>query len=255
MSIRQNKKRFIELPVLNPKIPDCRLQVANLKHKIQNLKSEIRNNFTLIELLVVIAIISILMAMLLPALSSARKMSKQTVCNGNMKQMSLVTQNYFSDFGGLCPPIYSGDAKRTWPYYFYYDGYITNPYAALVCPVQKPYPTLSLLGGYALCGYNKAALPSKNYEWWISNYPSKETFYDVFSYKNTSSLPLLCDSLNELDNQTYYMEGSGAKKVHLRHFKSAMILFYDGHAESCSAGHMAELGNPNYFYLTPPSTN
>ena len=43
--------------------------------------------FSLIELLVVIAIISILMAVLLPALKKARDMGKQSCCFSNLKQI------------------------------------------------------------------------------------------------------------------------------------------------------------------------
>ena len=47
------------------------------------------HGFTLIELLVVISIITMLMAILMPALSSARAQVKRVVCASNVKQLAL----------------------------------------------------------------------------------------------------------------------------------------------------------------------
>jgi prepilin-type processing-associated H-X9-DG protein len=52
----------------------------------------------LIELLVVIAIISVLAAMLLPALSNARMRAQSIKCKSNLRQQGLVLQYYFSDY-------------------------------------------------------------------------------------------------------------------------------------------------------------
>ena len=62
--------------------------------------------FTLIELMVVIAIITILFAILMPALSHAKAVAKSIICKGNIKQMSTALQLYSNDNCGVCAPTY-----------------------------------------------------------------------------------------------------------------------------------------------------
>jgi prepilin-type N-terminal cleavage/methylation domain-containing protein len=80
---------------------------------MKNRPHHLARAFTLIELLVVVAIIAILAALLLPALSRARKAAQRANCVSNLKQISLAVHMYTQDNQDILPgPNWNGQYVR-----------------------------------------------------------------------------------------------------------------------------------------------
>ena len=78
--------------------------------------SSVRSGFTLVELLVVIAVMGILIALLLPAVQSARESARMIQCKNHLKQIGLAWLHHH-DAQGFFPTggwgsNWTGDSDR-----------------------------------------------------------------------------------------------------------------------------------------------
>lgn len=81
--------------------------MAETQRRIRNGDAGIRSGrcqgFTLIELLISISIISVLIAILLPALSRARSVTRIVQCASQMRQIGIGMHTYANDHGNMFP--------------------------------------------------------------------------------------------------------------------------------------------------------
>jgi prepilin-type N-terminal cleavage/methylation domain-containing protein/prepilin-type processing-associated H-X9-DG protein len=98
-----------------------------------------RNGFTLIELLVVISIISLLISILLPALSKARQASMTTVCKSNLHQLGVVQHLYVDMFDGGFVPTWDDVARPLlgWQNIMENTGLLSRNNDVFLCPAEQ----------------------------------------------------------------------------------------------------------------------
>ena len=237
-------------------------------------------SFTLIELLVVIVIISILAAILLPALNSALEHGKSTKCLSNLKQLASSYSFYLQDYNERnvtkLEDSWKYDPQRTLAVLGYVTGTgIINRTASnqlqkeangtYKCPGAKPLPLADRNWNgfqYAMNSY----MIRKLWGTWSSNTTSGKITWEKAptAARQVSSIGLFGDSTYESSSTT---EGDSriqfqkdylqpTKYQNFRHGSGHLwnVVYLDGHANSRNV--KAEIENfnkatSNVIYYNP----
>ncbi|MGD9632046.1 MAG: DUF1559 domain-containing protein [Pirellulales bacterium] len=139
-----------------------------------------RTAFTLVELLVVIAIIGILVALLLPAIQSAREAARRSECLNNLKQLGLACHMFesnkkvFPTAGGTVNQ-YFNSAELSKPIYGYENA--SWMYQILPYIEEKSLYDLRRGDGGTNAGFTKTGLSEKPVK--VFNCPSRSNRFGI----------------------------------------------------------------------------
>jgi len=227
-----------------------------------------RHAFTLTELVIVIAVLSLLTAILLPAVRLARQAGFQVQCAGRLRAIGQAFHSYTLDNDGHMPTCRaSGVSSSNW--LFWQGGRDINQSAlasylglkgndlrqAFRCPAAPPENQLGFQGGakypltFSMNGFLGTAYPSMTFQQ-VRNPARKIIVYDenenadddIFWYKTDRDT--LAGRHGTRSSQVADINGYGTKTVNRQ---MGNVLYFDGHTDLADnqACHTPDYNDPN----------
>jgi prepilin-type N-terminal cleavage/methylation domain-containing protein len=122
------------------------------------VRSSRRRAFTLVELMVVIGVIAVLIGLLLPTISGARKQAKRTACLANLRSIGQGWNIYLAENKQNLPYLfwYAGGANPDLMWHGFWGGILADqgmPVWKLICPEAKDPMPGNLSGGFGAAYY------------------------------------------------------------------------------------------------------
>lgn len=226
-------------------------QIASVDARPRGMCLKSCSAFTLMELLVILAMISVLAALLLPALNQAGSSARRVQCVSNLHQLGLATRMYWDDNDDACFR-YRGPSSKNGDLYWFgwlergpegqraFDATVGPLYPYLqgrgveMCPslnhslAQFKLKATGAAYGY---GYNLGlSAPLNQPPVTIGKIarPNETVLFADAAQVNTFQPP--ASPSNPMLEEFYYVSES-KPTVHFRHGHKANVLFCDGHVD------------------------
>lgn len=225
-----------------------------------------RKRFTLIELLVVIAIIAILAALLLPALASARRTSKDASCRSNLRSVGQMTAVYLDTYRFTLPPSSNvfgsgigrledaiefangGTGTKNLLAYKLISGNIYTPKHVWACPsTEKNFDWRYAAVNYGINAY----LPAKNLSK-VARPSQRMLWMDMYAKYEGAAYPsaTIGDrySISKLNNRWENMLGEESQWLRHSAKHGACGVFLDTHVDTFTIAKWKYNSHADYYF-------